>query len=224
MYSNNKTRGQAGYSMVELLVAMGTMVIVTGAAFSLIHGSLKFATSTYHMTDAEQGMRTAHEIINRDLTTAGDGLKSIGTIPVPLGFVTNYLTLSPVLISGQPNLSIVTSDDNIAGTTPVLQTNPAVTVMDKMDRLTLLMQDKDFAAVSLAAGKVTFSGTNTNLAITAAYIGRFKVGEIYAIASTQSAAFCVISAISVGTNTLTLSTGDVYGINQSGTTAPVYVV
>ena len=73
---------QEGFSMMELLVALATMTIVTGCAFALIGGSLRFASATYHVTDAEETLRTGHEIINRDLTTAGDGLKGIGTITV----------------------------------------------------------------------------------------------------------------------------------------------
>lgn len=215
--------------MIELLIAMATMIIVTGAAFALIQGSLKFTTATFHMTDAEQSMRTAHELINRDLTTAGDGLKGIGQIPIPPTFSTNYLTQTPVLCPN-PNsayvcMAIVTSDDNIAGTTAVLQTSPAVNVLASTDRLTVLAQDSNFSpAVSLLAGKITFSGTNTNIAVTATDINRFHVGEIYAIVAQNSAAFGVISSINTGTNTLTLTNGDAYGINQTGVGTPIATV
>src|SRR5437588_11769319 len=117
MRPNQKLNRQAGFSMMELLVALTTMTIVTGCAFALIGGSLKFANATYHITDAEETVRTAHEIINRDLTTAGDGLKGIGTITLPTAFVQNYLTKSPVLpTSGSTsyvNLALLTSDDSV---------------------------------------------------------------------------------------------------------------
>ncbi len=132
MCPNRKLNRQAGFSMMELLISLATMTIITGAAFALIGGSIKFTNATFHMTDAEQTMRTAHEIINRDLTTAGNGLRGVGTIQAPSGFVQNYLTVSPVISSpGYVNLSLVTSDDNIAGTTAVLQTNPAVNVLNE---------------------------------------------------------------------------------------------
>ena len=230
MYSKAKTNRQAGYSIVELLIAMGTMVIITGAAFGLMHSSLKFATATFHMTDAEQSLRTAHELINRDLTTAGDGLKGLGTIQVPVGFVTNYLTQSPVVILGQPNyvnMAIVTSDDNVPGSTTVPQPSPspAANVFDKSDRLTLLTQDTGFLpTVSLLAGTITSSGSNTNIVVPSAQTSRFRVGEIYAITTQNSAAFGVISTINAGTNTLTLTNGDVYGLNQTGAGTPIYSV
>ena len=221
MCSTAKNNHQAGFSLVELLIAMAIMVIVTGAAFALIHSSLKFTTATFHITDAQQNLRTAQEFINRDLTTAGDGLKSIGKIQLPLGFAANYLTLSPVLVSGQPNLAIVNSDDDVPGTTAVPQASPAVTVRDKTDRLTLMMQDTTFPSVSLAVGKITFVGSDTKIVVPDAT--KFRVGEIYAVVSTD-AAFGVISSINNGTNTLTLTNGDVYGLNQTAAGTPIYAV
>src|SRR5229473_67006 len=94
MCPNRKSNRQAGFSMMELLISLATMTIVTGCAFALIEGSIKFTNATFHMTDAEQTMRTAHEIINRDLTTAGNGLRGVSAIRVPRAFVTNYLALT----------------------------------------------------------------------------------------------------------------------------------
>ena len=225
MCPNRKFNRQAGFSMMELLISMATMTIITGAAFALIGGSIKFTNATFHMTDAEQTMRTAHEIINRDLTTAGNGLRGIGTIQVPSGFVQNYLTVSPVTSSpGYVNLSLVTSDDNVGGTTAVLQTNPAVNVRGASDRITMLTQDTSFTPVTLLAGKITVVSSITNLLLTAADIGRFQVGEIYAIAAQNSVAFGVVSSINTTTNTVVLANGDVYGLNQTGAGTPITAV
>ena len=223
MYSRAKKNHQAGFSLIELLIAMSTMVIITGAAFALIQGSLKFTTTTFHLTDAQQSLRAGQEFINRDLTTAGDGLKSIGIIQVPLGFATNYLTLAPVMIAGQPNLSIITSDDDVPGTTAVPQASPVgVTVRDKTDRMTLLMQDTSFPTVSLLPGNITFVGPDTRIVVPDAT--RFRAGEIYAITAGNSAAFGIISTINNGTNTLTLTNGDVFGLNQTAAGTPINTV
>jgi pilin/secretion family protein with methylation motif len=223
MYSTAKKNHQAGFSLMELLIAMSTMVIITGAAFALIQGSLKFTTTTFHLTDAQQSLRASQEFINRDLTTAGDGLKSIGIIQVPSGFATNYLMLSPVMVSGKPNLSIINSDDNVPGTTAVPQASPVgVTVRNGTDRMTLLMQDTTFPTVSLLAGKITFPGSDTRIVVPDAT--KFRAGEIYAITAGNSAAFGIISTINNGTNTLTLTNGDALGLNQNTAGTPIYAV
>lgn len=218
---------QAGFSMMELLISLAGMTIITAAVFTLVGGSLRFANSTFHITDAEQSMRTAHEVINRDLTTAGDGLKGIGTIQVPIAFVQNYLTQAPVVEPGTPNyvnLSVLTSDDNVPGTTAVPQSSPAVNVRGGTDRLTMLTQDTSFTPISLLAGKITVSGSDTRLQVTAAELPRFQVGEIYAVVAQNSAAFGVISSIDTTNNRLILTNGDVFGINQNGAGTPIQVV
>lgn len=223
MYSNRKINRQDGFSMVELMVSLTTMTIITGAVFALIASSLKFSNATYHVTDTEQGVRTAHEIINRDLTTAGDGLRGIGTIQVPKDFVQIYLTQTPVIDSGAPNyvnLALVNSDDNVPGSTAVPQPSPSpsTNVLNGTDRLTLLTQDyTNFQPVTLLAGKITQSSPNTNIVVPDG--SKFKVGEMYAVVSQNSAAFFVITSINA--NTLTAQNGDAYSINETGSGTPV---
>jgi type II secretory pathway pseudopilin PulG len=227
MRPNHKNSRQDGFSMIELLISMATMTIITGAAFALIGSSIRFATATYHITDSEQSLRTAHEVINRDLTTAGDALRGIGTIQVPLAFVQNYLTQTPVVDPTTPtyvNLALVTSDDNIPANTAVPQASPAATILGGTDRLTLLTTDTAFTPVTLLGGKITFATPNTNIQVTSSDIGRFQTGEIYAIVSQNSAAFGVISTVNTSTNVLTMANGDIFGINQTGAGTPINAV
>jgi Tfp pilus assembly protein PilW len=230
MSLNRKTNRQAGFSMMELLISLGGTMIITAAAFALIAGSIKFSNATYHLTDAEQTLRSAHEIINRDLTTAGDGLKGIGTIEVPKTFVQNYLTQTPIVDPNNTNyvnLGLVTSDDNVPANIAVPQASPAVNVLAGCDRITMLAQDTSFnggaGSVSLPANKITIGSTNTTLQLTSADIGKFQANEVYAIVSQNSAAFGVITTVNTSSNTLVLTNGDTFGLNQTGSTSPIYV-
>jgi len=227
MCTNRKFNRHDGFSMLELLISLATTTIVVGAAFALIGSSLKFATATYGTTDSEQGLRTAHEVINRDLTTAGDGLRGIGMIQVPKDFVQNYLTQTPVLLSSNPNyvnMALVTSDDAVPANIAVPQASPAANVQTNSDRLTILTQDQNFSSVTVLAGKVTVSTPNTNIVVPTGKIGQFQAGEIYAIVAQNSAAFFVVSSVNSSTNTLTITNGDTYSINQTGTGTPINVV
>lgn len=230
MHGEIKTRRDSGYSLIELMVSLGVMMIITGAVFALIGGSIRFANSTFHMTDAEESLRAAHELINRDLTSAGDGLKSIGTITVPLAFATNYLTRTTVVDSGDlthHQLGLLTSDDAIPANTAVSQAAPAANFLPNTDRISMLIQDKSFkngSSVTLLAGKITVSGSNTNINVGSTNIGLFQVGEIYAVTSQSSAAFGIITSINAGSNTIVMANGDGFGLNQTGATAPISVV
>ena len=113
---------------------------------AILSGSLKFSHSTFYVTDTEESLRTAHELINRDLISAGDGLKSIGTIKVPLAFAT-WLTQSTVVDSSDPThhqLGLITSDYAIPLNTAVLAASPAATFLADTDRISMLIQDREF--------------------------------------------------------------------------------
>lgn len=231
MHGEFKTSRDAGYSLLELMVSMAVMMVITGAVFALIGGSIRFANSAFHMTEAEQTLRAAHELINRDLTSAGDGLKSIGTMTVPLGFATNYLTRTTVVdTTSDPNhhqLGLLTSDDAIPANTAIAQAAPAANFLANTDRISMLIQDKTFNngnSVTLLAGKITVAGSNTNINVGAANIGLFQVGEIYAVVSQSSAAFGIISTINAGANTIVMTNGDGFGLNQTGGLAPISTV
>lgn len=225
MCRNSKFNKQDGFSMMELMIAMVCMTIVTGAAFALIGSSLKFANSTYHITDAEESMRTAQEIINRDLTSAGDGLKSIGTITVPTAFLSGFLTRTPVA----GNLGLVTSDDNIPASTAIPQASPSNTFRVGTDRISMLIKDTGFPDVSVSSGKIVQAGSNTVVTLNSSAnianndISKFAAGEIYAIIS-ANATFGYISAKDATNKTLTFANADTYSLNQTGSTGPIYGV
>lgn len=225
-----KSKQQAGYSMVELMVALGVMLIVSAASFALIGKSLKFATTTYHLTDAEESLRAAHEVLHRDLTTAGDGLFGVGTITLPKTFVQNYLTQTPVVDPLAPNyvnLSLLTSDYAVPANVAVPQASPAVNLLTGSDRITMLTRDYDFNTsngVTLLAGKVTVSSPNTNLLVGASNIGLFQYGEVYAIVSQNSAAFGAVTSVNTGTNTVVMANADSLGLNETGASAPISTV
>jgi prepilin-type N-terminal cleavage/methylation domain-containing protein len=220
-------RRQAGFSLIELLIAVSVMVIVLAAITASLKGSFQISATSYELTDAQQGLRAAHEYINRDLITAGDGLNGINNIRVPVGFVQAYLTQSPVLDGSDPGymeLSLVTSDDNVPVGTPVPGTNPPTTVLGGTDRITILQTDRTFAPIALPAEAVAPSGSN--ITINPADLNLFRIGEIYFIASGAKATLGVITDIG-GTNTnpvLVFAEGDIYGINHEGVSGPINFV
>src|SRR5436190_1264111 len=226
MSRHGDSKLQAGFSMIELMVALGMTLMIAAAALMLVSGSLKITSATYGLTDAEQTLRSVQEILNRDLTNAGEGLQGIGKVTTPVGFAQNYLTRTPVLNgldTAHADIGLVTSDDNIPANIAVPQASPAVNFLAGSDRITMLVQDTSFPVVSVLAGKVTQVGANTLVIVASTDIGKFQVGEIYAIVS-NDATLGVVSAINATTFTLTLSAGDVFSLNQTGTASPIYSV
>ena len=239
MHPRPTTRNQAGFSLVEMIIAALVMVIITGGVMSLMKSSMMIATASYEMTDAQENLRTAQEYINRDLLNSGDGLKSMTVIRLPDAFVKSYLTLNPIVdpvdltpqgaVNNMPagiiNFGILTSDNNVAAGTVVTRAVPAVTVRTLADgtgtdRQTILEIDRQFNEIPINpgvanSGSINAAGTIVTLP-TGTTTTQFNVGEIYFFSSTVGGTFATITDINSAARTLTFAVGGAdlnYGLN-----------
>jgi type II secretory pathway pseudopilin PulG len=229
MHERSTKKNQSGFSIAEMIIAMGIMAVFTGAIVALMRDSLKVGTTTYEMTDAQQSLRNAQEYINRDLINVGDGLNSISQILVPRSFVTNYLAAAPFDNPGTPgyvNLALINSDNNVPASTVVKNTSPAVTVRSTpalTDRISMLEIDPSFTAIALAPAAI--NSTGSQISISVADLSKFTVGEIYFLTSANGATFGTITSITGGTAPkLNFAGGDTYGLNVTGTGGMINVV
>jgi len=212
-------KNQQGFSVIEMIIAVTVMVVLTSAVVSLMKGSMNISTANYELTDAQQNLRTAQEYINRDLMNAGDGLRTISVIRVPQTFVTNYLTLTPIVDADMPagiiNLGILTSDNQVPAGTVVLGSNPATTVLSApnlTDRQTIIEVDPQFIAI--APSSINAAGTLVTLP-SGTTMSQFTVGEIYYFSSSVGGTFATLTAINAGTFQLSFASGDTFGLNLS---------
>jgi prepilin-type N-terminal cleavage/methylation domain-containing protein len=65
--------GQAGYTLIELLVSTAIMLTVTGAIFSLMNPAQGNAQTQPEVADMQQRMRVGNETIFKELVMAGAG-------------------------------------------------------------------------------------------------------------------------------------------------------
>jgi Tfp pilus assembly protein PilE len=241
MQPGTKKHGQEGLSILELMIGVAVMLIVLGTVMALVKSSITNSAATYEMTDAQENLRFAQEFINRDLMNAGDGLKAISTIRAPSGFMTNYITLNPVvdaadsMPTGIINFGILTSDNQIPVGTTVTGAPSGTTVLVnpgadntlntaddvKTDRHTVLQIDSTFIPISPssinAAGTLVTLPSGTNMSL-------FTVGEIYFINSSLGATFATVTGKNDGARQLNLNSSDTYGLNLSGNSNNVKVI
>lgn len=197
MHVHRRRTAEGGYSLIELMIVITTMLFILAAVSKLLRDSINISNTTYEMTDAQQSLRTAQEYIGRDLIHAGDGLDGINNIQVPQAFVLSYLArnvVSDPLRPGYVNLPLVASDSTVPAAISVLGANPAVTVLANSDRLTMLALDRTFApTIAVPAGTIT--GFGATISMLPADAARLTVGEIYCFTSATGAAFGAITAI-----------------------------
>lgn len=70
----NRTNPQAGFSLIELMIAMVVTVIITGAMFGLLTSGQSAFRTQPERTDRQQNMRMAMDVIMRDVQSAGVGM------------------------------------------------------------------------------------------------------------------------------------------------------
>ncbi|HXQ71497.1 MAG TPA: type II secretion system protein [Pyrinomonadaceae bacterium] len=219
---------QAGFSLMELLVVISLLIIVMGSVLLLLKDGIKLSAVTYEMTEAQESLRTAQEYINRDLMTAGDGLRNINNICLSSNFVNNYLTKNNTGSScgtGLVNLPLIQSDNDLPGTTTVTGTNPLVKVRSNpaaTDRITILQIDPSFTPITLPPNAIVPSGAN--ISVSAADINKFNEGEIYFITSSAGATFGTITNKNTNSRNLIFAASDVFDLNKPGNGGPINIV
>ena len=101
---------EAGFSLIELLVAMTITLIVSGAIYGLMTAGQNAFRREPELAERQQSIRLAMDLITRDIANAGSGLPPLsqvfttglgGTSPVtgPSGFASDDLEM--LAVSGQ---------------------------------------------------------------------------------------------------------------------------
>ena len=129
-------RRDAGFSLIELMIAIVIGIVVSGAALALVASVMKSNADTIRATRLTQELRTTAEVVARDLRRARsvqDPVANVGAAAV----LSTCNTISPASTDVTPSGSCVTYAYDCGGTNPT------------------------FRAVGLAGGKVRLSSSTT---------------------------------------------------------------
>src|SRR5437868_598513 len=74
----NKAKGDAGFSLIELMIALGITLIIMVVAGRMLAMSLNIRMRENQRTEAISDAQRALQMITRDITNAGLGLKTNG--------------------------------------------------------------------------------------------------------------------------------------------------
>jgi prepilin-type N-terminal cleavage/methylation domain-containing protein len=91
--------GEAGFSLVEMMVAMTIMLVVTGTVFTLMNPSHGTFATEPEVADMQQRLRVASDVLYKDLVMTGAGAYSGNNV----GTLTNFFAPILPLRSGSVN-------------------------------------------------------------------------------------------------------------------------
>jgi len=78
-------RRDAGFTLIEMMITMGLTLIIMASTLGAMNNAIRASESASLMTGMNQGLRTAMDIMVRDMLQVGQGLPSGRTIDIPNG-------------------------------------------------------------------------------------------------------------------------------------------
>lgn len=155
-------RGQAGFSIIELMIAMAVTLIVMAAATTLLSSSLRSRVRENQKSDALADAQRALNIMSRDIANSGFGLDTNGIVIADSGQTSirvraNILNVQSMATDGQDEDVTYTLQNNNAIVRYDPASNPTtVSLASRINGLQLSYYDYSYDA----AGALVTSGPN----------------------------------------------------------------
>jgi prepilin-type N-terminal cleavage/methylation domain-containing protein len=204
----------AGFSLIEMVVAMGVMTIVMGATMAGLADVTKGSELVLNVTEMNKALRAGMDIVERDMLQVGSGLPPGHVILVPSGAGS-----TAIRIPGPPGTAFtsVAGDPDIAAVLPSPGRGPRINGVNT-DALTVLMADNTFLDVALTA--VTASSVTVAAGPDLANgPDRVTTGQLMMISKGSSTTLVEVTGVSTATRVLTFANGDSLNLNQSAAAA-----
>jgi prepilin-type N-terminal cleavage/methylation domain-containing protein len=223
----NVVARERGFTLVELLVAMAITTIILGATMAAMSDATKASDSAIQIAGLNNGLRTAMDLMVRDLMQTGQGLPAGRVIGLPNGNST------PIQLPGPPGTdyqldgtSFCPPDPNDPqpdtqceqvsaiipgpGLGPQLSENGQPT-----DMMWIVAADSAFERVPLVrfAPNGRFVEVDPSVNITDGGPDDVRPGDLMML--TKGSASCLLQVTEVNGQELKFSTGDSMNINQS---------
>jgi prepilin-type N-terminal cleavage/methylation domain-containing protein len=217
---------QAGFTLIEMLMALLLTVIVLGAAFDYLNGVETMTEGASSMSDVNDNLRGAANLIQRDLYAAGTGVPALTGvtavtgvpalgIPLPSG---NGSTAVKRPGPGNTNFPFSAGGSNyLPVITPGYQTSGAIDGQTS-DDITILKEDNQWTNASWSGANQNWSlqGISVSSAITYS-------GSGYTVTASFPSSCIPCSAINVG-DLLLFTAGNDHALGMVTTPAPSFSI
>ncbi len=221
-------RSEAGFTLIELMIAALVTTVIMGVAFSTFDNALQLNESVLNQADSSQNLRAGTNILTRDLMQAGRNLP-IGGISIPSGNAA-----SAIHRPSPPNQAYLFDNTTATSLSSIVTGSAKGPTVDgrTTDIVTILMDDPFLSSLTVntsttagAVPKLTVTGDAFSVGTNTAWlqgdsaeeIAAIKVGDlIYFLNATGST---IQTVTKVDTSNVYFEAGDPFNFNQRSATA-----
>ncbi len=215
---------QAGFSLIEMIVALVLFLIVTGAIFGVMAVARQSRSVVNEQVPLNKNARIALNLLGRDTYNVGFGYPLKSTVVLPDNRVSTLLGIPVDVDTTRDTIPPIISGNNI--TLNTFNTTTGV----RTDQVTFLFKDTTFNLITGAGGIVVSQPLNINAATTTGGIDEIipisgsnancRVNDIYLVTGNTGATLGVATALN-GSNKVQFSNGDPLNFNQTGSSGPL---
>jgi type II secretory pathway pseudopilin PulG len=202
-----------GFSLVELLVAMGLFTMVMGITLSGLSSVMKSNELVMTISAINNSVRGGLDLMVRDMLQVGSGLPSSHAVGVP-----NGVGSEPILIPGPPGEALEWTASLLPAVMPRAGAGPTIDGI-ATDVVTVLMADNAFLDELLTA----VTGTTVTVAADADGLpdiedgpDRVLPGQLMMIKKGSVTTLVQVTAVDPDARILTFAAGDSLNLNQPG--------
>ena len=217
---SSKVADNAGYSLIELMIAMGVTTAIMGATMTGLSDVSKGGELVLNMTEMNKSLRTGMDLIERDLMQVGSGLPPGHVILIPSGAGS-----ASIRIPGPPgtNFTSTPGDPDISAVNPYFAAGPTIN-SHATDVLMVLMADNAFLDIPVTAATVTtadvaavnIDGTAINIATGP---DRVSPGQLMMVWKGSTTTLLQVTSVDTASRRLSFAASDSLNLNQPGAAA-----
>jgi len=226
IHNSSRSSRATGFTLLELLVAMTLSLLLVGLVFTVAQNLNNTADFVGSMSDVNENLRAAMNMLSRDLCQAGENIPSTG-LPIPSG--TGAVAIKrpgPGTLTFAGTVMSALTPGNGLGPT---QGSGANQIQTDIVTMIGVNQFSPFNNTSVIANP-TVSATQGTITVSTTAAGNVSPGQLVMLTNAIGSCLLAVSSVNTGTGVITFKNGDTtndpLGVNQflngAGNTGTLY--
>jgi len=209
----------AGFTLIELVLAMALSLLVFALVFALAQQLGNTADYVGSVSDVNENLRAAVNMVSRDLSQAGQNIPVSG-IPIPNGGTATVIKRpgpsgTPAFPAATTNITVLTPGYQLGPTQPTAGGANALST----DIVTIIgvNQSSQFNQTAVTANPTVSSG-QVQITVSTTAAGYVAAGQLIMLTNSNASCLLAISSVNTSTGVITCNhpdaTNDPLGVNQ----------